>query len=153
MANTYSQIYLHVVFAVAERQHLIQPAWKEDLHRYITGIATNHRTKLIAINSMPDHVHILVGLRPDLALSDLVKEIKVGSTHHIKLKGWVPGRFHWQEGFGAFSHSHSQIDTVVRYIENQETHHRRRTFHEEYIEMLRKFAVDHDERFIFKPME
>lgn len=151
MANTYTQIYLHVVFAVQGRQNLIRREHKEELHKYITGIVTGRGQKLIVINSMPDHVHILLGLKPDISLSDLVGDIKTGSTNHINRNRWVAGRFCWQEGFGAFSYSHSQLNAVVRYIQNQEQHHAKRTFREEYKTMLEKFKVRYDERYIFKP--
>jgi len=131
MANTYTQIYIHVGFAVEARQNLIRPERKEELHRYITGIITRQKQKLIAMNSMPDHVHVLIGQQPDIALSDLVRDIKTGSTNHINRQRWLPGRFSWQEGFGAFSYSHSQLSTVIRYIQNQEKHHVKRTFREE----------------------
>jgi putative transposase len=153
MANTYTQIYLQVVFAVQGRQNLIRPERKEELHKYITGIVTRQRQKLIAIHAMPDHAHVLIGMKPDIAPSDLVGDIKTGSTNHINENRWVAGRFSWQEGFGAFSYSHSQLPVVVRYIQNQERHHARKTFREEYLQMLEKFDVSHDERYIFKPMD
>jgi REP element-mobilizing transposase RayT len=153
MANTYTQIYMHVVFAVQERQNLIRREHKEELHKYITGIITGRGQKLIAINLMPDHVHILLGLKPDIALSDLVGDIKTGSTNHINRNQWVAGRFCWQEGFGAFSYSHSQLNAVVRYIQNQEQHHARRTFREEYRAMLERFKVRYEERYLFKPTD
>lgn len=153
MANTYTQIYLHVVFAVEGRQNLIRPERKEELHRYITGIVSGQGQKLIAVNSMPDHIHLLIGLKPTMALSDLVGAIKTGSTNHINRERWVTGRFEWQEGFGAFSYSHSQLGTVIRYIENQEAHHARKTFQEEYLSFLERFHIAHDERYIFKPVE
>jgi putative transposase len=150
MANTYSQIYIHIVFAVAERQFLIRPECNEELQKYITGIVSGQKQKLIAINNMPDHMHILVGLQPDLSISNLVRDVKANSSAFIKQKRWVAGRFSWQEGFGAFSYSRSQVGTVVRYIENQPEHHRRKTFREEYIELLEKFNVDYDPKYIFK---
>lgn len=153
MANTYTQIYVHVVFAVEGRQSIIPHDKKEELHKYITGIVTNQRQKLIAINSMPDHIHILIGQKPDMALSDLVGDIKTGSTNHINRSRWVLGRFSWQEGFGAFSYSHSQLGTVIRYIQNQERHHAKKSFRDEYLALLDRFEVPHDERYIFKPVE
>jgi putative transposase len=150
MANTYTQIYIHVVFAVEGRQNIIPPTKKEELHKYITGVITGQGQKLIAINSMPDHIHILAGMKPDVTLSDLVGDIKTGSTNHINRSRWVAGKFSWQEGFGAFSYSHSQLGTVIHYIQNQERHHARRTFREEYLAMLEKFAVSHDTKYIFK---
>lgn len=150
MANTYTQIYLHVVFAVEGRQSLIAAEHNDELQKYITGIVAGQKQKLIAINNMPDHLHLLVGLKPDLALSDLVRDIKAGSSKFINEKHWVKGRFSWQEGFGAFSYSRSQLGAVVRYIENQQKHHTKQTFREEYVELLEKFNVDFDPRYIFK---
>ncbi len=150
MANTYSQIYLHVVFAIEGRQNLLCAEHNDELQKYITGIVSGQKQKLIAINNMPDHVHLLVGLQPDLALSDLVRDIKAGSSGFIKRKRWVAGRFSWQEGFGAFSYSRSQLDTVIRYIQNQQKHHARKTFRQEYVELLEKFSIDYDPRYIFK---
>src|SRR2546426_9325645 len=132
MANTYSQIYIQVVFAVEGRQNLIDPIHNDELQKYITGIVTAQRQKLIAINNGPDHAHILIGQRPDSVLSDLVGDIKSGSTNFINRSRCVRGRFSWQEGFGAFSYSHSQLGAVVRYIQNQQKHHRKSSFHEEY---------------------
>ncbi len=150
MANTYTQIYIQIVFAVQHRQNLIRPDRKEELQKYMTGIVTRQGQKLIAIHCMPDHTHILVGLRPTMALSDLVGDIKTGATNHINEQHWVPGRFSWQEGFGAFSYSHSHLDAVIGYIRNQVAHHKRKTFREEYLTFLKKYEVIHDERFIFK---
>lgn len=153
MANTYTQIYIQIVFAVEGRQNLIDPIHNDELQKYITGIVTAQRQKLIAINNMPDHVHILIGQRPDSTLSELVGDIKSGSTNFINRQRWVRGRFNWQEGFGAFSYSHSQLSTVIRYIQNQQTHHRKRSFHEEYVALLDRFNVPYDERYIFKPIQ
>ena len=150
MANTYTQIYIHVVFAVEGRQNLIKPEHNDELQKYITGIVSGQKQKLIAINNMPDHLHLLVGLRPDVALSDLIRDVKAGSSKFINERGWVAGRFSWQEGFGAFSHSRSQLGTVIRYIENQQKHHARQSFRDEYIELLDKFGVQYDRRYIFK---
>lgn len=150
MANTYSQIYIQIVFAVEGRQNLIDPAHNDELQKYITGIVTAQEQKLIAINNMPDHVHILIGQRPETALSKLVGAIKSGSTNFINRRQWVRGRFNWQEGFGAFSYSHSQLTTVIRYIRNQQMHHRKRSFHQEYVALLDRFEVRFDERYIFK---
>jgi putative transposase len=150
MANTYTQIYIQVVFAVEGRQNLIRPEHNDELQKYITGIVSGLKQKLIAINNMPDHVHLLVGLKPDIALSDLARDVKANSSKFINEKRWVSGRFSWQEGFGAFSYSRSQLDTVIRYIQNQQTHHTKKTFREEYEELLEKFGVGYDERYIFK---
>ena len=133
MANTYTQIYIQVIFAVYGRLNLIRKEHKEELHKYITGIIRNNGQKLIAINSMPDHVHILIGLKPDLALSDLVRDMKSSSSAFINKRNWLPGKFNWQEGFGAFSYSRSQLDSEVKYIHNQEQHHKKKSFKEEYL--------------------
>ena len=153
MANTYTQIYIQIVFAVEGRQNLIDPMHNDELQKYLTGIVTAQRQKLIAINNLPDHVHILLGQRPDSTLSELVGDLKSGSTNFINRKRWVRGKFNWQEGFGAFSYSHSQLSTVIRYIQNQQMHHRKRSFHDEYVRLLDRFKVPYDERYIFKPIE
>ena len=150
MANTYSQIYIQVVFAVQDRQNLIGPERKEELQKYITGIVTRQGQKLIAIHCMPDHTHILIGLKPNIALSDLVGDIKTGSTNHINENRWVAGRFAWQEGFGAFSYSHSALSGVIQYIRDQVKHHTRKTFRQEYVQFLEKFAVPYNERYLFQ---
>jgi len=149
MANTYTQIYIHTIFAVEGRQSLIPKAHKEELYKQITGVVKGERQKLLAINGMSDHIHMLVALRPDSALSDLVKEIKVASTNFINDKGWVRGRFGWQRGFAGFSYSRSQIPTVAAYIENQERHHAKRSFRAEYMGLLKKFEVEFDQKYVF----
>jgi len=153
MANTYSQIYIHVVFAVEGRQSLIKSQNNDELQKYVAGIVSAQKQKLIAINNMPDHVHMLIGLQPDMALSDLVRDVKSGSSGFIKRKRWVPGNFAWQEGFGAFSYSRSQLETIIRYIRNQQKHHAKKTFREEYIELLEKFGVEYDARYILKAVD
>jgi len=153
MANTFSQIYIQTVFAVSNRQSLIKPEFREDLYKYITGIVTNQGQKLIAINGVADHVHVLIGLRPAMALADLVQEIKADSANFINKNRWVRGRFSWQEGYGAFSYGHSQLDTIIRYIQNQDQHHRRRSFREEYLTLLRKFDIAFEEKYIFEFIE
>ena len=153
MANTCSQIYIHIVLAVEGRQNLIAPQHNAELQKYITGIVSNQGQKLLVLNNMPDHVHLLVGLQPDLALSDLVGDVKTRSSKFIKTQRWVPGRFSWQEGFGAFSYSRSQLGSVIRYIENQQKHHAKKTFREEYIQLLEKFGVEYDLRYILKSVE
>ena len=153
MANTYTQIYIQIVFAVEGRQNLIDPIHNDELQKYMTGIVKAQRQKLIAITNMPDHVHMLIGQRPDSDLSELVGDIKSGSTNFINRERWVRGRFNWQEGFGAFSYSHSQLSTVIRYIQNQQRHHCKRSFHDEYVRLLDRFDVPYDERYIFKPIE
>jgi len=150
MANTYTQIYIHVVFAVQGRQNLIRKENKEELHKYITGIIQNKGQKLIAINSMPDHVHIFIGMKPSIALSDLIRDVKNNSSTFINEKRWIRGKFNCQKSFGAFSYAHSQIDTVAKYILNQEKHPAKKTFKEEYVEMLKNFNVEYDEKYLFE---
>ena len=150
MANTYSQIFIQIVFVVAGRGKIIPQSHKEELHKYISGIIRNKGQKLYAINCMPDHVHILLSIKPNISLSDLVRDIKNNATNFINKNEWAPGRFCWQKGFGAFSYSKSHVDRVIKYIENQERHHSKRTFNTEYIELLKKFDVEYDERYVFK---
>jgi REP element-mobilizing transposase RayT len=149
MPNTYSQIYIQIVFAVQGRQNLIASSNREELQKYITGIVQNRNQKLIAIFAMPDHVHILVGLKPSIAISDLVRDIKAGSSKFINDSDWNNYKFNWQEGFGAFSYSKSQVDSVIQYIMKQEEHHRKISFKEEYIEFLNKFAIEYNEQYLF----
>jgi putative transposase len=153
MPNTYSQIYIQIVFAVKGRQNLIATHNREELHKYITGIVQNREQKMLSIFAMPDHTHLLVGLKPSIAISDLVRDIKAGSSNFINEKRWIQGKFNWQEGFGAFSYSKSQIDSVIKYILNQEEHHRKVTFKEEYLEFLKKFEIEYDERYLFEWIE
>ena len=150
MANTYTQIYIQVIFAVELRQNLIRPENSEEIHKDITGIVRNHGHKLIAINSRPDHMHILLGMKPDLALSDLVREVKKSSTNFINEKRCVKGHFNWQSGYGAFSYSRSDLDRVIRYIQNQDKHHAKRSFKDEYVTFLRKFDVEFDKKYLFE---
>ncbi len=153
MANTYTQIYIHVVFAVEGRQSLISPRRNVELQKYVTGIITFEKQKLLAINNMPDHLHMLVGIKPEIALSELVRVVKSNSSKFINEKRWMVGRFAWQEGFGAFSYSRSQISTVIRYIQNQQKHHARQTFRDEYTSLLEKFGVKYDPKYLFKNSE
>lgn len=150
MANTYSQIYIQIVFAVKGRQNLIRNEHKEEIHKYITGIVKNKNQKLLAINCMPDHTHIFAGLKPDIKISDLVRDVKSFSSGFINDKRFVKGKFSWQLGFGAFSYSQSHIDKVVKYVLNQEEHHKKKTFREEYIGLLEKFNVEYDPKYIFE---
>lgn len=149
MANTYSQIYIQIVFAVKGRQNLIAKENREELHKFITGIVTNREQKLLAIFAMPDHLHILVGMKPSISISDLVRDIKAGSSKFINDSKWINGKFNWQEGFGAFSYSKSSIDNVVKYILNQEERHKKKKFKEEYLDFLNKFDIDYDEKYVF----
>ena len=128
---------------------LIRAEFKEDLYKYISGIVRNQGQKLISINGMPDHVHILIGLRPAMALADLVREIKADSSNFINRNKWVHGKFSWQERYGAFSYGHSQLNTIIRYIQNQEKHHSRKTFKDEYLTLLRKFDIAFDDKYVF----
>ena len=149
MAYTYTQLYIHIIFAVKGRESLIPKQHKEALHQYITRIITHKKQTVIQINSMPDHLHVLVGITPDVAVSDLVRDIKASSSKWINKKRWVLGRFEWQVGFAAFSYAHSQLDAVVQYIKNQEEHHSHRTFREEYFEFLERFDVPYNPKYVF----
>jgi putative transposase len=153
MPNTYSQIYIQIVFAVKGRQNLIPNKNREELHKYITGIVQNREQKMLSIFCMPDHTHLLVGFKPSISISDLVRDVKAGSSKFISDNRWVNGKFNWQEGFGAFSYSRSQIDTVIKYILNQEAHHEKKTFREEYIDFLKKFEIEYDEKYLFEWIE
>lgn len=153
MPNTFSQVYIKIVFAVKGRENLIERRWKDEVNKYIAGIIKSKDHKPIIVNGMPDHIHALVGLRTSMAISDLVRDIKSSSSNFINERGWVKGRFSWQEGYGAFSYGHSQIEAVYNYILNQETHHAGKNFRQEYLELLRKFEVQYDERYLFEWME
>ncbi len=152
MANTYTQIHIQFVFAVKFRDAVIHSSWKDELYRYMTGIVQNNKHKLIAINGMPDHIHILIGMRPTQSISDLMQDIKGSSSKWINQKGFIKVKFEWQEGYGAFSYGKSQVKDVIAYIENQEQHHSRKTFRDEYLDFLKKFDVEYDEQYIFKEM-
>lgn len=152
MANTYTQIHIHFVFAVKFRQAIIHNDWKEELYKYIAGIITNNNHKLLAINGVSDHIHVLIGIRPAQSISDLMKNIKQDSSKWINAKKFLKIHFEWQEGYGAFSYSKSQLNAVANYIQNQELHHKKKTFREEYIDFLEKFEIDYDEKFIFKEL-
>ena len=149
MPNTYSQIYLQFVFAVKNREGLIANNHKEELHKYMTALVQNRNSKMLAIHCMPDHTHLFVGIKPTVRISDLIKEVKVESNEFINSKKWVRGKFNWQEGYGAFSYSHSQIDSVVKYILNQEAHHLKKTFKQEYLELLKEFDIPFEEKYLF----
>ncbi|MBK5285388.1 MAG: IS200/IS605 family transposase [Bacteroidia bacterium] len=153
MPNTYSQIYIQIVFAVKGRENLISKNHREELHKYITGIVNHREQKMLAVFCMPDHTHLLVGMTPSIAISDLVRDIKAVSSKFINEKKWMKGKFNWQEGFGAFSYSRSQINDVIQYILNQEAHHKKKTFKEEYLDFLRKFEIKYDEQYLFEWIE
>ncbi|HMS71267.1 MAG TPA: IS200/IS605 family transposase, partial [Saprospiraceae bacterium] len=152
MANTYTQIHIHAVFAVRNRECLIKKEWKVELYKYMTAIIQNNNHKVLIINGVEDHVHILFGMRPTQALSELMQMIKGDSSKWINQNKLTTFKFSWQEGFGAFSYSKSHVGNVVNYINNQEQHHKKKSFHEEYLEMLKKYEVDFDPNYIFKPI-
>lgn len=147
--STFSQIYIQIVFAVKWRQNLIQTTWEDELYKYITGIIIAKGQKLIAINGVSDHIHILIGMKPTCHLSDLVREVKKASTKFITESGFVNGKFQWQTGFGAFSYSQSALDNVYKYVMNQKEHHRKKTFRDEYLEFLNVYEVSFDEKYLF----
>ena len=150
MANTYSQVYLQLVFVVQHRDCVIRKSWQDELYKYMTGIVRNHEHKLLAIGGMPDHVHLFIGLKPSQSISELVQNVKRDSSAWINDNKLSLGRFSWQSGFGVFSYSRSHIDRVVNYILNQETHHKKFTFLEEYISFLKRFGIEYDPQYIFK---
>ena len=149
MANTYSQLYVHIVFPVKNRLNLIKSKNKETVQKYITGIIQNKKNKLLAISCMPDHLHLFIGLNPDISISSLVHDIKIASSKFINEKIKLAIKFQWQEGYGAFSYSHSQIGNVIKYINNQEIHHKKKTFKEEYLEVLEKFNLKYELKYVF----
>jgi len=150
MSSTFSQIYIQIVFAVKGRKSLIHQAWEEELYKYITGIVHHKNQKMLAINGMPDHIHIFIGMKPTCCLSDLVREIKKSSNEFIKEKQFLKSKFEWQEGYGAFSYSHSSIDNVVKYILNQKEHHKKKKFKDEYIDLLQKFEIQFKDEYLFE---
>ncbi len=149
MANTYTQLYIHLVFAVKHRQCLIRPDFREEVEKYMTSILQNKKHKLLAIYLMPDHAHILIGQNPSHALSSTVNVLKTETTTFIKEKKFTPFNFQWQDGYGAFSHSRSEVDNVIKYILNQPEHHKKTTFREEYLAILRRFDIAFDEKYVF----
>jgi len=153
MAGTFSQIYIQIVFAVQGRQNLLRKEWRDEVFKYMAGIIKNKGQKPIIVNGVGDHVHVFVGLKPSIALSDLVRDIKNNSSNFINDHAWVRGRFNWQEGYGAFSYSHSQIGDVYNYILNQEQHHARQTFKDEYLDFLKNFEIEHDVKYVFEWIE
>ena len=152
MANTYTQIHIQFVFSVKYRDGVIGSSWKEELYKYISGIIKANNHKLLAINGMPDHIHILIGMRPIQSISDLMQDIKGSSSKWINEKKFLKSKFEWQEGYGAFSYSKSQVNNVIDYIKNQEIHHKTKSFKEEYVEFLKIFEIDFDEKYIFKEL-
>ena len=149
MPNTYSQLYIQIVFAVQGRKSLISESIREELQKYISDIVSNHKQKLLAIYCMPDHTHIFLSMKPNMAISDLVRTRKSNSSSFLKNRNLV-NDFSWQEGFGAFSYAKSQAKNVIDYVSNQAEHHKKRTFKEEYVEFLNKFEIDYDEKYLFE---
>jgi putative transposase len=150
MPGTFSQIYIQIVFAVKGRANLIGNNFKTDLHKYIAGIIKGKDQKAIIVNGMPDHIHAFIGLRPAMAISDLVRDIKNNSSNFINDHNLVKGKFQWQEGYGAFSYSHSHIEKVYNYILNQEEYHKKKTFRQEYLGFLNAFKIEYDEKYLFE---
>ena len=150
MPNTYTQLYIQFVFAVKYRESLIKKEWNGELYKYITGIVQNNKSKMLAINGMPDHIHIFIGYKPTMAIPDLVKDIKLASGSWINDKGLTSHRFNWQEGYGDFSYRLRDIDEICKYIQNQEEHHHKKTFREEYTGLLNDFAVEYDDKYLFE---
>ena len=149
MANTFSQIYLQFVFSVRYREAMIAKNNKEELHKYMTGLVQNRNAKMLAVHCMPDHTHLFVGLKPIVFIPDFIKEIKVETNEFVNQKKWNCGQFAWQDGYGVFSYSHSHIDNVVKYILNQEEHHKKKTFRDEYKDLLKKFNVPYEDKYLF----
>ena len=152
MANTYTQIHIQFVFAVKYRQGLINPEWKDQMNKYITEIIQSNDHKMLAINGMPDHIHILIGMRPTQSISDLMQEVKRSSSLWINENKLTKSKFAWQEGYGAFSYSKSQVENVIKYINNQENHHRKQSLKDEYMEILKNLEIEYDERYVFQDL-
>jgi putative transposase len=153
MAGTYSQLYIQIVFSVKGRENLIDKKWKDELFKYISGIIKGKGQKPIIVNGVSDHVHLFVGIKPSISISDLVRDIKNNSSNFVNDNKFVNGKFAWQEGFGSFSYSHSQIYSVYNYILNQENHHKKQTFKEEYLDFLKEFEIEYNEKFLFDWIE
>ncbi len=153
MGNTYTQIHIKSVFAVQNRICLIKKSWKNDLHKYITGIVQKNGHKLLAIDGMPDHIHVFFGMRPSQSLSDLMQDIKGSSSTWINREGFTNGKFTWQEGYGAFSYCKAHVKSVIEYVRRQEEHHRRTTFDEEYRNLLIEFDMPYDERYVLRGVD
>jgi len=148
--STFTQLYVHIIFGTSGRICILHGDKQNQIQKYITGIIKNRGHTPIIINGMPDHIHILIGLNPDKTISDLVKEIKRCSTNYINEHGWFRGKFKWQQGYGAFSYGQSQLQKIIRYIKNQERHHRKRSFREEYKQLLDSFEIDYSEALLPK---
>jgi putative transposase len=150
MAGTLSQIYIQVVFAVKGRHNLIRSTFEEEVYKYIAGIITGKEQKSLAVNGMPDHIHLLVGLKPSMKISDLVRDIKNNCTNFINEREWLNSKFSWQDGYGAFSYSESNFGKVIDYIRNQKQHHQKKTFRQEYLAFLKRFNVPYEEKYLFE---
>ncbi len=150
MANTYTQISIHAIFAVKYRENFIAKAWRDRLHGYVSGILKKEETTSLAVGGWLDHVHVFFGMPPTKNISDIMRVVKANSSKWINENGFVKGKFQWQEGYAAFSYSRSQRDTVINYIMQQEDHHKKKSFKEEYLEMLMNFEVDFDEKYLFE---
>ncbi|MGB3619141.1 MAG: IS200/IS605 family transposase [Catalinimonas sp.] len=148
MPGTYSQINIQLVFAVKGRQKLLDAAWRQEVFRYMSSVITEKGQKALIVNGVADHVHVFVGLRPNMSVADLARDVKNNSSRFINQRGWVQGKFAWQNGYGAFSYGQSQVKRVYDYIARQEHHHRQRTFHDEYVELLDRFEIEYDERYL-----
>jgi putative transposase len=153
MANTYTQILIQIVFAVQGRRSLISEEIREPLEKYMCGIVSGKKSKPLAVYCNPDHTHILIGLNPSVSISDMARDIKSDSTKWMKENRMVSGNFSWQLGYGAFSHSRSQLDTVVKYILNQPIHHRKTSFKEEYMDLLKQFDIEFEDHYLFEWIE
>lgn len=153
MANTFTQFYNQLVFSPMNRDYLIQPSWEDELYKYITGIVQNNKHKIIAINGMPDHIHIFYGMNPHQGVSDLVREIKTNSSKWINKRRFVRGKFSWQEGYGGFSYGHSQIDSVAQYVMKQKEHHKKHSFREEYLLFLKINEIEFKDEYLFDFLE
>jgi putative transposase len=153
MPNTYTQIHIQAIFAVKYRDAVIDNAWQERLHQYITAIIQKNTHKMLSVNSMPDHMHLFFGFRPTQSLSDLMQIVKGESSEWINKQKFTSSVFRWQAGYGAFSYARSQVKTIADYVQNQQQHHQKKTFLEEYEKFLKAFEVDYDERYIFQPLQ
>ncbi|MBN2425546.1 MAG: IS200/IS605 family transposase [Calditrichaceae bacterium] len=153
MANTYTQLYVQIIFAVKDRANHITEQHREELEKYICGIINNKKSKPLAIFCNPDHTHVLIGLHPSFSVSDIARDIKANSSRFINEKKWIRGKFNWQDGFGAFSYAKSQLNNVVKYVLNQPFHHKKKSFREEYMEFLKKFEIDFDPQYLFEWIE
>ena len=149
MANTYSQIFIQLIFVVKNREPYLLKQYHPEIYKYINGIIINKNQKLLAINGIEDHIHLLIGLKPDIKISDLVRAIKISTTKFINEQSWMKFNFQWQTGYAAFSYSKADVNNVYRYIMNQEEHHRKVTFKEEYIKFLKDFKIEYEEKYLF----